>query len=251
MLQLIDRRPNEPRQERRQPRALPAPLQVADPGGGEEDGRRAQALRHGAGRRSARADEGHLRAVVRLRPRRRPRVRAAGQSRVRRRRPHPAAAGRRAAAAATAAAATATARTRSCSRCRAKSSCRSSSTTSSCRNLARTEFGRTEQRTSMRAGFTKTGVAGQSRDRPHAAAVARAAHRARRQPRARARGAGSRVRHRRGGRVTPSEAARDLRGAASADAAPRRAAVHRRAGPALPQSRLAARADRAGRRCSA
>ena len=59
--------------------------------------------RHGAGRRSARAEEGHLRAVVRLRPRRRPRIRAAGQPRVRRRRPHPAARRRRRAAAATAA----------------------------------------------------------------------------------------------------------------------------------------------------
>ena len=54
--------------------------------------------RHGAGRRSARAEEGHRRAVVRLRPRRRPRIRAAGQSRIRRRRPHPAARRRRAAA---------------------------------------------------------------------------------------------------------------------------------------------------------
>ena len=39
----------------------------------QEDGRRAATRRHGAGRRSARAAQGHLRAVVRLRPRRRPR----------------------------------------------------------------------------------------------------------------------------------------------------------------------------------
>ena len=83
------------------------------------------------------------------------------------------------------AAATATARTTSCSRCRAKSSCRSSSTTSSCRISRAPNIGRTEQHKSIRAGFTKTGVPGQSRGRAHDAPVAGAPDRARRRHRAR------------------------------------------------------------------
>ena len=81
-------------------------------------------------------------------------------------------------------------------------------------NLARTEYGRTEQRTSMRAGFTKSGV-------PANLAIVRTL----RQSLARrialggsiARelaGAGSRIRHRRRRSVTRGSGA-DLRGAAS------------------------------------
>ena len=79
MLHLIDRRPNGRGKSavNRERFLRRYKAQIRDRG--EEDGRRAAHRRHGAGRRSARAEEGHLGAVVRLRPRRRPRVRAAGQ----------------------------------------------------------------------------------------------------------------------------------------------------------------------------
>ena len=126
--------------------------------------------RHGARRRSSRAEEGHRRAVVRLRPRRRPRIRAAGQPRIRRRAtafPGPTAAAARAAAAAKAA--RATARTTSSSRCRAKSSCEIFFDDLELPNLARTELGRMRAAQSDAPAITKTGAPANLVGRAHAA----------------------------------------------------------------------------------
>jgi hypothetical protein len=113
-------------------------------------------------------------------------------------------------------------------------------------NLARTEYGRTEQRTSTRAGFTKSGV-------PANLAIVRTV----RQSLARRIALGASIARElvaleaefaiaRGDRPRGRSGA-DLRGAAAADAAEGQAAVHRRTGSALSQSRLAPRADRARR----
>ena len=113
--------------------------------------------------------------------------------------------------------------------------------------LARTEFGRTHRHKSIRAGFAKTGVpANLAVIRTMTQALARRIALARR-PRARGAGAGG------GSLRWPSRSAnrgrggRPSRGARSRDAPAQRHTVPRRPRSALPQSRLAARADRAGR----
>ncbi len=143
-------------------------------------------------------------------------------------------------------AARATARTTSCSRCRAKSSCRSSSTTSSCRDLARTEIGHArtteEHPRGLHARLACRRISPSSArcgSRSRGGSRSPAASRARREAH---RGG---VRGGRRGRTMRSEAA-ELHD--ELDRLLRRreqAAVSRRTRPALPQPRLAAGADRA------
>ena len=188
MAHLIDRRAQRPRQERGQPRALPAPLQGADPGRGEGHGRRAHDHRHGKRRRGPRAAQGHVRAVVRLRPRRRPRDRAARQPRVRDRRPHPAP-GRRGGGGG------------GDSERGGEGDSEDDFVFTLSREeflqiffddlelprLARTELGRTHRAEEHPRRVRQDRRAGQPRGHPHDDAGARAAHRARRRPRARRR----------------------------------------------------------------
>ena len=92
-----DHRPAAGGQEQvdRQPRALPAPLQGADPRGGQARGRRPRHPRHRARRGHPHPQARPVRAGVRPRPGRHARDGAPGQPGLRPRRPHRAAQGRR------------------------------------------------------------------------------------------------------------------------------------------------------------
>ena len=237
--------PERSQQERGQPRALPAPLQGADPGRGEEDGRRAAPRRHGAraatcacrartfpSRRSASVAAAIANSCCRATASTSPATASRG----------PRAAGRRRR-----------------QRAGGEGDSEDDFVFSLSReefmqiffddlelpNLARTDLGRAERHKSVRAGYTKSGVPAnlavirtltQSLARRIAlgGGLAREAQ-ALEAAFARGRGGGR-------GRRRPRAAARRARAAAPAA---RGAAVSRRRRPALPQPGPAAGADRA------